>query len=134
MAINSNFRVLVVDDEPAIAALTAKILEQDGFSTRFATHPSEALAAMESFQPHLLIADVMMPMMSGIELALAVRKGWPECKALMMTGKLDAGELVARAGQQGNNFALLQKPVPPAALLRYVREKAEAVQVAADRG
>jgi DNA-binding NtrC family response regulator len=122
---NSNFRVLVVDDDPAIASLTAQILEQGGFSAKHATHPTEAMVAMDSFRPHLLITDVMMPMVSGVELALAVRRAWPECKALLMTGKVDAAELLAAARKEGNDFALLQKPVPPVALLRYVRDAAE---------
>ena len=122
---NGKFRVLVVDDEQAIAQTTATILEQAGFEARPVYDPVSALAEAESYQPHLLISDVMMPGMSGVELALAVRKAWPTCLALMMTGKIDAGELLGAALKQGHDFALLQKPVPVPALIRFVTEAAK---------
>ena len=119
-----NFRILVVDDEQAIAQTTATILENAGFETKSVSDPALALEQVGDYKPDLLISDVMMPGMSGVELALAIRKAWPECRALMMTGKIDAGELLGAALKQGHDFALLQKPVPPQALLRFVKEAA----------
>ena len=122
---NAEFRILVVDDEKTIAQTTAILLEKAGFQARPFFDPVDALAQAADYKPHLLISDVMMPGMSGVELALAVRKAWPDCKTLMMTSKIDAGELLSAALKQGHDFALLQKPVPVQALIRFVNETAQ---------
>jgi CheY-like chemotaxis protein len=83
-------RIFVVDDEPVIASSLAAILQMNGFSARFFTCPLEALAAARSESPDLVISDVSMPGLSGVDLAIQMR---------------------ARA--RGYDFRLLQKPVLP---------------------
>jgi CheY-like chemotaxis protein len=90
---NSVPRVFVVDDEPVIASTLAAILKLHGYSVRAFTSPVEVLVAARSRAPDLLIADVVMPGLSGIDLA---------------------NQILA---QQGNNFSLLQKPVQPSVML-----------------
>jgi len=63
-------RVFVVDDEQIIANTLALFLEQNGFSARAFFDPLEALIAAKLSHPDLVIADVMMPLLSGIELAI----------------------------------------------------------------
>ena len=68
MSSNPVPRVFVVDDEPVIASTLAAILRMNGFSARFFTCPLEALAAARSESPDLVISDVAMPGISGIDL------------------------------------------------------------------
>jgi diguanylate cyclase (GGDEF)-like protein len=67
------FSVLVVDDDPDKRMLLMVALQMAGYEVRTANDGEEGLAAMESYQPDLLITDVMMPKMDGYELARRVR-------------------------------------------------------------
>jgi diguanylate cyclase (GGDEF)-like protein len=67
------FSVLVVDDDPDKRTLLMVALEMAGYEVRTANDGEEGLSAMESYQPDLLITDVMMPRMDGYELARRVR-------------------------------------------------------------
>jgi len=78
-------RIFVVDDEPVIASSLAAILRMNGFSARFFTSPLEALAAARSESPDLVISDVAMPGISGIELAIQMRAPYPNCKILLVS-------------------------------------------------
>jgi diguanylate cyclase (GGDEF)-like protein len=67
------FSVLVVDDDPDKRMLLTVALQMAGYEVRTANDGEEGLAALESFQPDLIITDVMMPKMDGYELARRVR-------------------------------------------------------------
>ncbi|MFN2453554.1 MAG: diguanylate cyclase [Pyrinomonadaceae bacterium] len=67
------FNVLLVDDDPDKRALLAVALEMDGYHVHTANDGEAGLAAVESYQPDLIITDVMMPKMDGYDLARRVR-------------------------------------------------------------
>jgi CheY-like chemotaxis protein len=115
-------RVFVVDDEHVIASTLAAILEINGFSARFFTSPLEALTAARSKAPDLLISDVAMPGISGIELAIRMRAQYPTCKILLFSGQAATRNLLEDARAQGHDFDLLLKPLPPAELLFEIRK------------
>jgi CheY-like chemotaxis protein len=110
-------RVFVVDDEHVIASTLAAILKMHGYSATFFTSPLEALAAARSRAPDLLISDVAMPSISGIDLAIQMRAQYPACKILLFSGQAATFDLLEEARARGHNFDLLQKPVPPTELL-----------------
>jgi CheY-like chemotaxis protein len=109
--------VFVVDDEPVIASSLAAILRMNGFSAKFFSCPLEALAAARLTAPDLLISDVAMPCISGIDLAIQMRALYPTCKVLLFSGQAATLDLLEGARAQGHDFDLLQKPVPPTELL-----------------
>jgi len=114
--------VFVVDDEPVIATTLATILRLNGgFRARSFTQPLEALEAARVENPDLLITDVVMPLLSGIELAIQVRELCPDCKILLFSGQAATSHLLEAAGANGHNFELLVKPVHPADLLAKIR-------------
>jgi DNA-binding NtrC family response regulator len=113
-------RVFVVDEEPVIASTLAAILKQHGYSATFFTSPREALAAARSKAPDLLITDVAMPDISGIDLAIQMKAQYPECKVLLFSGQAAAQDLLKDARCQGHNFQLLEKPIHPSAMLSRV--------------
>lgn len=60
-----DFKIVVAEDEQAIASAIAYALRREGYTVETATGGEEALSKTESFQPHVLVLDVMMPKMSG---------------------------------------------------------------------
>ncbi|MEA2375087.1 MAG: two-component system, OmpR family, response regulator [Thermoleophilaceae bacterium] len=68
-ASQQNLRVLVVDDEPNIADVISMALRYEGFDVETAANGAEALAGVESYRPHLMVLDIMLPDMEGFEVA-----------------------------------------------------------------
>jgi DNA-binding NtrC family response regulator len=112
--------IFVVDDEPVIASTLAAILQMNGFSAKFFTCPLDALTAARSRAPDLLISDVAIPGISGIELAIRMRAQYPTCKVLLFSGQAATMDLLENARAQGHDFDLLLKPVPPTEFLLEV--------------
>jgi CheY-like chemotaxis protein len=82
----------------------------------------EALETALLSPPELLITDVMLPGMSGIELAITMRRIFPDCKILLCSGQMIARDLLATARSDGHQFTLLTKPVHPKEILARVAE------------
>lgn len=117
----TNRVVFVVDDEPVIAETLAMILNQAGFEAVAFDRPDKASKARSEMVPWLLISDVMMPGMSGIDLAIEFRKELPSCKVLLFSGQAATADLLESAHAKGYDFELLPKPVHPADLLAKLR-------------
>lgn len=115
--------VLVVDDERIIADTLSTILSKNGFSTATAYNGSSALELARRVEPELLISDVVMPGMSGVELAIAVTQTVPRCKILLFSGQAATVDLLERARSAGFDFTTLTKPVHPTDMLRHVSER-----------
>ena len=114
-------RVLVADDEQVIANTLVIILNQAGFEARAVYSGEKAIEALEEFQPDMLISDVIMTGMTGIEAAIEVRKLLPQCKILLFSGQAATADLLERARAQGHEFEILAKPVHPTDLLAKLR-------------
>ena len=113
-------RIFVVDDEPVIASTLTAILQMNGFSARFFTSPLEALTAARTKAPDLLISDVTMPDISGIDLAIKMKAHYPKCKVLLFSGHPGSLALLEDARAQGHDFRLLRKPIPPGEFLSEI--------------
>lgn len=112
-------RVLIVDDEPIIADSLVAILEAHGCHAR-ATYTAEGAAtAADEFQPHAVISDVMMPGMSGLDLADWLEENHPACKVLLISGNLDTAEMLLESHRSGCRI-ILPKPIRPEEVLRFV--------------
>ena len=112
--------VLVVDDESVITDTLAEILNRSGYTAIPAYDAEEALETALLMPPELLLTDVMLPGMNGIELAVRIRRIFPDCKILLFSGQAATTDLLASAAGQGHRFDLLSKPIHPADLLRHV--------------
>jgi DNA-binding NtrC family response regulator len=118
-------RIFVVDDEHVIAWSLAMILHQQGFEAKSFTEPLAALMAARSEAPELLISDVVMPQLSGIELAIQLREFCPDCKVLLFSGQAATANLLDAARERGYDFEILAKPVHPEDLLRKIQSVTE---------
>lgn len=113
-------RVFVVDDEPVISSTIGEILRLNGFKAQSFVSPLKALDAAQRNAPDLLISDVMMPELSGIELAIRLKLLCPGCKVLLFSGQAQTYDLLLHAREQGHDFDLLSKPVHPNVLIDRV--------------
>jgi DNA-binding response OmpR family regulator len=117
--------VLVVDDETVIADSLAAILRQNGFAA-IATHDgASALEIARLVPPDLLLSDVAMPGMSGIDLAIAISQASPGCKVILFSGQATTVDLLSTARDAGHDFTTLAKPLHPAELLVRISESLE---------
>lgn len=114
-------RVLVADDEQVIANTLAIILNQAGFEARAVFSGEKAIEALDTFQPNMLISDVIMTGMTGIEAAIKTREKMPNCKILLFSGQAATADLLEKARAEGHEFEILAKPVHPTDLLAKLR-------------
>jgi DNA-binding response OmpR family regulator len=114
-------KVLVADDEHVIADTLAIILNQSGFEARAVYSGEKAVDAAIHWQPDMLISDVIMTDLNGVDAAIQIRAALPKCKILLFSGQAATADLLDRARGQGHEFEILAKPVHPQDLLARLR-------------
>lgn len=112
--------VMVVDDESSIADTLAEILSRSGYAAVTAYDGDSALETALLMPPEMLITDVVLPGMSGIDLAITVKRIFPDCKIILFSGQASTADLLAAANRDGHQFVLLSKPVHPGDLLARI--------------
>ncbi len=119
--------ILLVEDEEGIRSLVVGILRSRGYTVLEADRPSDALDISKNFEGpiHLLFTDVVMPQMSGRELAAQISAGRPTTKILYMSGYTN--HAIAHHGVLNAGVPFLQKPFTPEALALKVREVLDAI-------
>ncbi len=115
--------ILIVEDEPHVRDLIKIILEMEGFEILLASNGKEALDIIHKNPPHLVITDIMMPEMDGIQLFLTLRDSeeTSSIPVVMLTVKSQM-EDIKSASLLGVD-AYLTKPFDPRELIGIVREK-----------
>ncbi len=114
-------RVFVVDDEKVISDTLCAILRLHGFDAHAFYDAQSALAAYEAMPPEIVISDVVMAGMNGIEMAIQIRGRIPSCRILMFSGQSSSQSLLEAAKLGGYVFDFLMKPVHPADLLAKLK-------------
>jgi len=79
-------RILIIDDEPQIRLMLKKMLEREGFDIIVASDGKEGMKLFEKDPVDLVITDIIMPEKEGIEVILALRKGYPDVPIIAMSG------------------------------------------------
>lgn len=114
-------KVLVVDDERVIADTLAIILNQHGYDASAVYTGTGAVERARNDHPDLIISDVIMPDMNGIEAAINIRRFLPQCKILLFSGQAATANLLESARAQGHEFEILAKPIHPQDLLAKLK-------------
>jgi CheY-like chemotaxis protein len=114
--------IFVVDDDRIIASTTKTILQLNGYEVRSFVNSLEALEAARTVKPDLVITDVVMPGLSGIDLAIQLKELCPTCKVLLLSGQVKTEDLLETAREQGHDFAVLAKPIHPTDLLARIKD------------
>ncbi len=117
MDLRGSETILLVEDEEAVRVVARRILERYGYRVIVAQNAVTALQEAEKI--HLMLTDVVMPLMSGVDLATRMRTRWPDVKVLYMSGYTDGSIVSHGALKDGAPF--LQKPFTSETLARKVR-------------
>lgn len=115
-------RILVVDDESLIADTIVQILNRNGFIAEAAYSGEEAIEIASRTCPELVLSDVLMPQIDGVEAAIAIREKCPDTRIVLFSGQAATVEILARARERGHTFELLPKPIHPTQLIKHLRE------------
>ena len=115
-------RVLILDDEQVIANTLALILNRSGFDARATYSPEDAIEIARQISPDVLISDVIMDGMSGVEVALQITELVPNCRIILFSGQAATADLLDHAEASGHHFELLVKPVHPRVLIQRLSE------------
>ena len=97
-------RVLVVDDEQIIADTLAKILDLNGYEATAVYSGQAAVESARNLRPDLIISDVIMQDMDGIQAAIQIRDFLPSCKILLFSGQAATADLLENARAPGTRF------------------------------
>jgi len=113
-------RVLVVDDDPALAEMLTIVLRGEGFETAIVADGSRALSAVRELKPDLVLLDLMLPGMNGIDVCRAIRaeSGVP---IVMLTAKSDTVDIVLGLESGADDYVV--KPFKPKELVARVRAR-----------
>jgi CheY-like chemotaxis protein len=111
-------RVLVVDDDPNVGAMLRDLLTTLGYVVKNAVRGAEALLLVPVFEPDVVLLDLQMPGMSGIEVLDHLRRDYPSLPVIIVTGNED--EELARRTMRGGAFDYVSKPFTVEVLDRVV--------------
>jgi DNA-binding NtrC family response regulator len=110
-------RILIVDDERNIADTLAMVFNIKGHEAMAVYSAESAVETIETFEPDIVLSDVMMGKMTGVDLAIYLSKARPDCKVMLFSGQAATADLLREAGRKGHEFRLLAKPIHPQKLL-----------------
>lgn len=115
-------RILVVDDETVIADTIVQILNRNGFIAEAAYSGEQAIEMAKRHCPELVLTDVLMPNVDGVEAAIQISQICPDTRIVLFSGQAATVEILARAKERGYTFELLPKPIHPTQLIEHLRK------------
>jgi CheY-like chemotaxis protein len=113
--------IMVVDDEPVVRQTILEILQDEGFETFEMSDAAEALIWAQRLCPDILLSDIIMPGMNGIDMAIQLSVVLPQCRIILFSGHASAPGLLEKARAQGHEFEVFAKPINPNDLIPRLR-------------
>ena len=123
VAKSQKMELIVADDEPLIILTVVEILKTGGFDAEAESDGVAAIERARSLRPDILLSDVQMPNMNGIEAAKRIREFLPNCRIVLFSGHVATGDLLEEARAEGHKFEILTKLIDPQDLLSALRHK-----------
>jgi len=123
--------ILLVDDEPRIAQIARDYLERAGFGVVTAANGSEALAAVQRSHPDLIVLDLGLPLVDGLDVTRAVRRD-SNVPIIMLTARVEESDKIAGLELGADDY--VTKPFSPKELVARVRAVLRRAESAGDRG
>jgi DNA-binding NtrC family response regulator len=114
--------ILVIDDDPLVVSLMQRMLQADNWDIRIAQNGRDAIEQIDLHIPDLIITDIVMPDMEGLEIIAGLKKSHPQIRIIAVSGsgRGQAVDYLAYAEKLGA-FATLTKPFRREELLQLVR-------------
>jgi len=113
-------RILVVDDEKGIVETLTAILCMKGYKVDTATDGVDGYEKACLLRPDLIISDISMPRLNGVEMAIRISAEFPNARILLFSGQAMTLELLQQARVRGYNFECLMKPFHPQDLIHKI--------------
>lgn len=123
-------KILVIDDEAIVRTACERTLVPEGYDVRLAANGRDGIAFMEKEQFSLVLLDLKMPDMDGIEVLHKINTTWPDTKVVMVTGYSTVDTAVQALRLGAYNF--IEKPFTPDILLGAVKEVFDKLQGTGD--
>ena len=116
-------RVLLVDDEAEFVSALAERLNLRGFEAQIATSGVEALRKIDALPPDVVLLDVLMPGMSGLEILKQIKKDHPQVQVILLTGR---GSWDGIQGVREGAYDCLMKPIQIEELMQVMADAVKA--------
>ncbi len=127
----SNAKILVIDDEPSIVNLVTAYLKPEGYEVYTATDGASGLKAARAFKPDLVILDIMLPGMDGLELLSRLRRE-SEVYVILLTAKTEETDKIVGLSVGADDY--VTKPFSPRELTARVKSALRRIQTGAASG
>jgi len=115
--------VFIVDDERLVADTLAEILNDSGFEAIPVYSGQAALELLDKGAPDILITDVVMPGVNGIDVAKTFMTLSPKTRVVLLSGQAETRDLLRQAEREGASFELWAKPVPPDVVIKRLNQQ-----------
>ncbi|MDH4232867.1 MAG: sigma-54 dependent transcriptional regulator [Nitrospirota bacterium] len=123
-------RILIIDDEEIVRASCSRLLSPEGYSVKTAHNGKNGLTLLESHAFDLVLTDLQMPDMNGIDVLRKIKETWPDTEVIIMTG-YGTVKTAVRAMKIGV-FDYIEKPFTPGDLLPLVSKALERKKLSAE--
>jgi PAS domain S-box-containing protein len=118
-------RILVVDDESSITSLVQRVLERRGYEVEICSGGQQAIDRYQPKRFDLVLLDVMMPDLDGVQVLQRLRKGDPQARVMLMTG--NAEENVRARLREFSDVVVISKPFLPKELIEQIQNLTAAI-------
>jgi CheY-like chemotaxis protein len=115
-------RILVIDDEVNIADSLTEILSDHGYEALACYSGQAAIELARRLCPNLVISDVVMPTLNGVDTVLAIREICPLARIILFSGQAGTADILREARAAGHQFEFFPKPIHPEQLLKKLRD------------
>jgi CheY-like chemotaxis protein len=120
-AAKKKVRIIVIDDEALIAETVVEILNEEGFEATAVSNGNSAIELAKTSKPDIVLSDVIMPGLNGVETGIRIREIVPSCRIILFSGQAATVDLLEQARQHGHHFDILAKPMKPEQLISVIR-------------
>lgn len=114
---------MVLDDDAAVRQTWTIIFRHQGYEVISVETGQQAIDAASNRAPDILLADIRLPDMTGIEAAKRVQQQAPECQVLLISGDGESSEALEAARAAGTAFEVLPKPIAPPELIQRIADR-----------
>ncbi|HLW54482.1 MAG TPA: response regulator [Candidatus Angelobacter sp.] len=118
-------KVLIIDDEIHVADTLAMVLSAHGYAVRVEYCGEAGVRGAAEFFPDIVLSDVLMPDIDGVEVAQQIRRSSINCRIFLLSALPDHAHRLQHARGDGETFPVLEKPLDPHSLLLRLRSQAE---------